>query len=193
MDIGAIGTTTSYAKTIAETKKANENVQQEAVKDAAKEANKTAKTDTFEKSANVSDGTYKKEKLSADELKAISDQRIASFQSMLQGMVAKQGDKYNLVLGGLKLNVTEADSAKAAAAIAEDGEWGVNAVATRIMDMAKALSGGDESKISVLRNAVQKGFAAAGVELGGKLPSICNDTYNEVMKRFDAWENGTEE
>ena len=60
-------------------------------------------------------------------------------------------------------------------------------MATRLMDMAKALSGGDPSKIEELRTAVQKGFKAAGVDLGGKLPGICNDTYDEVMRRFDEW------
>ena len=57
------------------------------------------------------------------------------------------------------------------------------------MDMAKALSGGDASKIEELRKAVEKGFKAAGVELGGKLPSISQNTYTEVMKRFDDWAN----
>ena len=57
------------------------------------------------------------------------------------------------------------------------------------MDMAKALSGGDPSKIETLRKAVEKGFKAAGVELGGKLPSISQQTYTEVMKRFDDWAN----
>ena len=103
-------------------------------------------------------------------------------------MIVKQGEKSNLTLFGMDLNVTPADSQRAAAAIAEGGEYSVDAVATRILDMAKALSGGDMSKLSELRSAVEKGFKAAGMEMGGKLPSICNDTYNEVMKRFDEWE-----
>ena len=77
---------------------------------------------------------------------------------------------------------------KAAAAIAPGGEYSVDAVAGRILDMAKALAGGDESKIAELRQAVEKGFEAAGVELGGELPGICQDTYNQVMKGFDEWE-----
>ena len=114
--------------------------------------------------------------------------RMESFQQMLKSMIVKQGEKSNLTLFGMDLNVTPADSQRAAAAIAEGGEYSVDAVATRILDMAKALSGGDMSKLSELRSAVEKGFKAAGMEMGGKLPSICNDTYNEVMKRFDEWE-----
>ena len=41
--------------------------------------------------------------------------------------------------------------------------WGVDAVATRLMDMAMALSGGDPSKAELLRDAVQKGFAAVAI------------------------------
>ena len=63
--------------------------------------------------------------------------------------------------------------------------WGVDAVATRLMDMAMALSGGDPSKAELLRDAVQKGFAAVG-DLDS-LPQVCQDTYTETMKRFDYW------
>lgn len=74
---------------------------------------------------------------------------------------------------------------EAQAAISEDGMWGVDAVATRLMDMAMALSGGDPSKAELLRDAVQKGFAAVG-DLDS-LPQVCQDTYTETMKRFDYW------
>lgn len=87
-----------------------------------------------------------------------------------------------------QLNITPADSAKAAQAISEDGEWGVKAVATRIMDMAVALSGGNTEKLSILRDAVEKGFAAAEKQWGGKLPSITQQTHKEIDNRFDYWE-----
>ena len=48
-----------------------------------------------------------------------------------------------------------------------------------------ALSGGDPSKAELLRDAVQKGFAAVG-DLDS-LPQVCQDTYTETMKRFDYW------
>ena len=105
-------------------------------------------------------------------------------------MIAKQGEESNLTLFGQKLNVSVEDSQKAAEQIEEGGEYSVDAVATRIMDMAKALSGGDKSKISLLKDAVKKGFEAAGLEFndGAGLPEICNKTYDEIMKRFDEWE-----
>lgn len=120
-----------------------------------------------------------------------NEKRINDFKETIRKMIVKQGETSNLTLFGQKLNVTVEDSQKAAAAIAEGGEYSVDAVATRIMDMAKALSNGDKSKIPLLRDAVKKGFEAAGLEFndGAGLPDISNQTYDEIMKRFDEWEN----
>lgn len=158
----------------------------------AKDEQAAAKTDTFEKTntAASTTGIYRSRvggKLSVSLMDA-EQARMDSFRRMLQSMVAKQGQQSNLTLFGLDLYVTPEDSAAAAEAIAPGGEYSVDAVATRILDMAKALSGGDDSKIALLRDAVIKGFKAAGVELGGKLPGICEDTYDECMKRFNEWE-----
>ena len=68
--------------------------------------------------------------------------------------------------------------------------WGVNAVSTRLLDMAMRLSGGNPEKISELRDAVIKGFKAVGSL--DSLPQVCQDTYAETMARFDYWEtNGS--
>lgn len=169
---------------------AAENTKEAAVENgekAAQEESKPVRQYQFEYTQPQKPVTYGK-KLSAAQLQSAETQRMESFQQMLKSMIVKQGEKSNLTLFGMDLNVTPADSQRAAAAIAEGGEYSVDAVATRILDMAKALSGGDMSKLSELRSAVEKGFKAAGMEMGGKLPSICNDTYNEVMKRFDEWE-----
>lgn len=187
MDMLNVNRSTSYAATYTEpVKKTNEkdsaaqNTQQE----------KVQPKDEFVKNQAGTSVTYSKNttKTSANDLMKMQQQRMDSFTRMLQSMVAKQGEKSNLTLFGMRLNVTQADSNAAAASIAPGGEYSVDAVAGRILDMAKALAGGDESKISALRTAVQKGFKAAGVDLGGKLPSICNDTYDQVMKGFDDWE-----
>ena len=71
-------------------------------------------------------------------------------------------------------------------AISEHGMWGVEAVSTRIMDMAIQLSNGDPSMAETLREAVQKGFDAVGAL--DELPQVCQDTYHEIMDRFDYWE-----
>lgn len=157
--------------------------------------------DTFVKSSGVqTEGYTAPKRLSKDQLQALQDQQVASFKNMLSNILTSQADKAKLAKRGLDINadmfskimVTPEQQAEAKQAISEDGEWGVNAVATRIMDMAVALSGGDTSKISVLREAVEKGFKEAGVQWGQKLPGICGDTQKEIGKRFDYWEkNGS--
>ena len=146
--------------------------------------------DTFVQTGAEKPVTYSRKLTDAQvqQLKDEQAQRMERFIQMLQSMVVKQGQRSNLTLFGMDLYVTPEQSRQAAESIAEGGEYSVDAVAGRIMDMAKALSGGDPSKIDTLRTAVQKGFQAAGVELGGELPSICGQTYDEVMKRFDEWE-----
>lgn len=177
-----------------ETAKTETSVSKEEVKTGQK------KVDTFVKSNSTekTDTYTEPKRLSADQLKAISDQQMSSFQNMLSKMLNKQaslaGKKENTLTKNFmqNLNVSSADSMAAASAIAEDGEWGVNAVAGRIMDMAVALSGGDTSKLSILKDAVEKGFGAAEKQWGGKLPSITDRTHEEINKRFDYWEkNGS--
>ncbi len=165
-----------------------DNVKQE---NAQAEKNSPVRKDSFEHAPTDKPVTYsrnKLDKLQVSQLQDMQRKRTESFEQMIRSMLVKQGEKSNLTLFGHKLNVSVADSQKAAAAIAEGGEYSVDAVATRILDMAKALSGGDSSKIAELRSAVEKGFKAAGVDFGSKLPGICQDTYTEVMKRFDDWE-----
>ena len=188
MNIGNVGLSgaryTAAMATAAQAEEAVSNQQENAA------AESTVNRDTFERTQPEQSVTYSKNKLNkaqADQLMAAEENRTQSFMNMLKSMIVKQGQQSNLTLFGMDLFVTPEQSAKAAASIAEGGEYSVDAVAGRIMDMAKALSGGDASKIEELREAVEKGFKAAGVELGGKLPSISQQTHTEVMKRFDEW------
>ena len=83
--------------------------------------------------------------------------------------------------------------AQAQADIAEDGYWGVEQTSDRIVEFAKALSGGDTSKADELLEAFKKGYQQATGAWGSKLPDISSRTYDAVVKKFDAWKNGTEE
>ena len=162
------------------------------------------KQDTFFASASVSSQntstdnteniTYEKpKKLSAEQLKALSDQRIASFKNMVSNMLGKQVKTLNKALfEGITISPEEQQAALEA--ISPGGEWSPEAVSENILNMAKALSGGDVSKLELLKNAVIKGFEAAEKEWGGKLPSITDETYDLIMKGFDEWaKEGTEE
>jgi hypothetical protein len=80
-------------------------------------------------------------------------------------------------------------------AISEGRSYSVNAVADRIMTMAKYIAGDDPNKLQQMRAAVEKGFSEAGLDFkkatNSGLPQICQDTCKEVMKRFDELQNKT--
>ncbi len=85
--------------------------------------------------------------------------------------------------------VTDDMRAEANALIGEDGPLGVKAVSQNILDFAKAITGGDPSKIDAMQKAVQKAFDEVSEMFGGfdKLPSVTQKTYDAVIKGFDDW------
>lgn len=125
-------------------------------------------------------------------LKAETDRNYQTMLNMLRQVLKGQGINYQeayLKAGSIKID--KATQAKAQAAIAEDGPMGVNAVATRIIDFAKALTNGDPAKAEEMRAAIKKGFNEVKSMFGGKLPDISNKTYDEIMKRLDEWKAET--
>lgn len=202
MSVPSINSYTNYYGAYSNTvSKAGQTGANEVAKNESKNSQTApvADTDTYEKGKEVNTEKYTPPKrLTADQLKKLQEEQTASFTKMLNGMLNSQADKFKLATKGLSadlfknITVTEEQRLEAEKAISEDGEWGVNAVATRIMDMATSLSGGDSSKISVLREAVEKGFKQAGVQWGASMPSITGKTHDEINKRFDYWEeNGS--
>ncbi len=152
--------------------------------------NKSEKN-TVKSTTNSAKTSRKFDNVEVNRLITENEKRIKEFKETIQKMVVKQGETYNLTLNNQKLNISIEESQKAAESIADGGEFSVDAVATRIMDMAMALSNGDKTKIGLLKDAVIQGFKKAGLEFndGKGLPEICNKTYDEVMKRFEKWEN----
>lgn len=168
--------------------KASDKTKPAATKPAEPEEEVKKAEDTFTKGETTTDVTYKPpKKLTADALSDIRTQMANSYQQMLRDMVSKQGSMFNQISGMPFMQKTESASF-GVSAVDPGGEYSVDAVANRLVDMAKALSGGDKSKIGLLRDAMEKGFRAAGVELGG-LPSISQDTLAATRKLFDDWEN----
>lgn len=146
--------------------------------------------------------TYKPDYKKISAMKTQQTQNFAAFEQMVTKLFAKQGKKvddfFQSILDGkgtnlrdqiAELEVDEETAQWAQEAIGEDGVWGVDAVSGRILDFAKALSGGDPSKIDTLRAAVEKGFGQAESQWGGKLPEISQKTYDKVMAGFDEWAN----
>jgi hypothetical protein len=74
--------------------------------------------------------------------------------------------------------------------IAENGYFGADQTADRIVTAAVALAGSDPTKLDQIKAAVDKGFEMAAQAFGGSLPDICSQTCDAVMEKLDAWAQG---
>lgn len=181
------------------------------ISDAAKQAQKTP---TQAEDFSVEDEGAKETKgLSADEVQALENDLEAQQQTFFNVMIqalTESNDKLQAWLddgvGILNFGGVQIDAARfalpevatnpedAAKAIAPGGAWSVDAVSTRIFDLATAIAGNDPEKLSQMRAAVEEGFKQAGLvwkDATGQdnMPEISKETYNEIMSRFDARAN----
>lgn len=124
-----------------------------------------------------------------DELKRESEKAHSHLIRLVQEMLKRQGKSLANLAPDETVKVDETARQEAAAMIGPDGPYGVEAVSNRLVDFAKAVSGGDRSKAGALRSAIEQGFKEAEKILGG-LPQISQDTYKRTMEKFDAWANG---
>ena len=136
-------------------------------------------------------------------LKADADQRLSQLKGIVEQLITKQGKTSETasiwsqfrqgVLDG-SITVDEATAKQAQEDISEDGYWGVKQTSERILDFAKALTGGDSSKVEEMRKAIEKGFSQAAKLWGDELPEISQKTHDAVMKGLDEWaKQSTEE
>lgn len=158
-------------------------------KTAAKDTEKTASDyeSAFSLDISVTSEMKGSKALGTDQIEDIMDQ-VDATTSALKDVVEKLivGQKSSNTSFSMNMQILTAESS-GAADISQDPEWGVEAVSNRILDFAKSLAGGDKSKIEMLREAIDKGFASAKKTLGGKLPSVSMDTYDAVMQKLDDW------
>lgn len=128
-----------------------------------------------------------------NKLKADAEARTANLRSLVEKLMKGQGnaigeaDSIWSFLRTGDFTVDAATKAQAQADIAEDGYWGVKQTSDRILDFAKALTGGDPSKIEEMRDAFEEGFKQATKTWGDELPEISQKTYEATMKKFDEW------
>lgn len=177
----------------------------------------TASDDTaavYEKSdssTSSTSSTVKDNSAIVAQLKADQENRLSSLKSLVEKLITKQGQTFawanssnddlmndSSFWNAIRTGNFDADAdtiAQAQEDISEDGYWGVNQTSDRLLDFAKALTGGDSSKIEEMREAIQKGFDAAKKLWGGELPDISQKTYDATMEKLDQWAkeaNGTE-
>ncbi|MBP1754368.1 MAG: hypothetical protein H6Q59_766 [Firmicutes bacterium] len=141
---------------------------------------------------------YSRDQVSIDRLKAEADRRTQGLRDLVQKLLLAQGetfndstDIYSLLREG-KVQVDEDTRLQAQKDVAEDGYWGVGQTSDRMVDFAKALSGGDKSKANDLIDAVKKGFDEATKAWGGDLPEISKQTMDAAISKLEAWRDGTD-
>lgn len=141
------------------------------------------KSATYSKPANNKSNAAQIQKLWAE-----AEKTHESLRRMVEELIRRQaGSVEAFKASGESLQVDEDTRLQSEMSIAEDGEFGVNAVSDRIVEFAIAVSGGDKSKLETIKTAIDKGFQAAKGILGGTLPEISNKTYDEIMRKLDEW------
>lgn len=139
--------------------------------------------------------TYTQNTALINQLKADAEARTAQLKSLVEKLMAGQGNAIGTAddtsiwsfLRTGNFTVDAATKAQAQADIAEDGYWGVEQTSSRILDFAKALTGGDPDKVEEMREAFEKGFKQATGTWGDELPEISQKTYAATMQKFDDW------
>ena len=162
--------------------------------------NAAAQKDTFQSKAetpsNLTEGViYKPNAAMVSQLKAEQEAIQSRFLDMVRQTLSKQGksvsagdDIWKQIAQG-DFSVDAQTKADAQSAISEDGYWGVKQTSERLLNFAKALTGGDPSRAEEMRSAFVKGYEAAAKAMGGTLPDIAAQTYDATMKLFDDWAN----
>lgn len=153
--------------------------------------------DTFESLTLERKVTYDKPKVeqkTIQQLKEESENALSHLKQIVTALLKRQGLEFQDI-SEIKLEdwddvtIDEIAQAEAQAMLEGDGELSPAKVSDRIVDFAKAISGGDNSKFELLKKAIDDGFEAAGIEFGGELPDICKQTYNLTMEKLEAWAN----
>lgn len=148
--------------------------------------------------------TYTRDTVTLNEITKQVEMKLASFRAIVENLITKQNIKtgeaqglsYDLIMekydGKLKelyqnLEVDDSTRINAQQEISEEGFWGVKQTSERAIDFAKALAGGDPSKIALLRASVEEGYKAAEKAWGGELPEISKQTLEATLKGLDDW------
>ena len=175
----------------------------DAAKQAAQTSNKSTELSVEDEGAKATKG------LSAEQVSALKEDLETQQQTWLNVMIQSLMEHNDKLTGWLEEGVgflnfggTQIEASRfalpevatnpedAAKAIAPGGAWSVDAVSTRVFDLASAIAGNDPEKLSQMRAAVEEGFKQAGMtwnKMTGQdnLPDISKQTYNEIMSRFD--------
>ena len=135
-----------------------------------------------------------------DKLKADAEERYSQLRDLVEKLMTKQANTHTYAtLGDLMEDVVKGNISvdpetvkQAQEDVAEDGYWGVEKTAERIVSFAKALTGGDSTKVEDMRSAIEKGYKQATKSWGKDLPEISGKTISRVNEMLDKWAAGEE-
>lgn len=157
----------------------------------------TLQTDSYQHATPEKKVTYGQPKVKPDwetiqKLIDESDRANAKLEQIVTELLRRQWLKFlelqdicDQQLEGVVIDETAQKEAQAM--LEEGGELSAAKVSDRIVEFAKAISGGDRSKLDQLKAAIDDGFAAAQGVLGRELPEVSRQTYKMVMAKLDDW------
>jgi hypothetical protein len=108
-------------------------------------------------------------------------------RGLVTNMLKEQGIDFKVANGDQEIDISNITREEAVELIADDGYFGVDQTSDRIVDFAIAIAGGDPSRLSAIKEGVEKGFNEALEAFNGWLPDISYDTFDAVMNKLDAW------
>lgn len=133
---------------------------------------------------------YKKDEQSISQIKAEVDKIHSNLRNLVEYLLKKQGMTFkDLDANGLDVEIDEETRVEAQRSIDEVGELSIESVSDRLVDFARAISGGDKSKIALMRDSIKEGFKEAEKVWGGKLPEISYKTLDRALEKLDTWES----
>ncbi|MBN2899515.1 MAG: hypothetical protein JXO44_12145 [Clostridia bacterium] len=158
------------------------------------EEEETKSLETYGKEAKIK---YAADIAAVEEMKRALDKKMKN--SFLQMAIDSLGEQQTGIKAKLEAilkensgEITDEMIEQAKEDVSEDGYYGVEATAKRLVDFAKALSGGDPDKAEMLKDAFLDGFKQAEELWGDDLPEISQKTKTRTEELFDVWINGTE-
>ncbi|NLY74728.1 MAG: hypothetical protein GX075_05435 [Firmicutes bacterium] len=128
------------------------------------------------------------------ELKDECENSLSHLRQIVTALLKRQGLEFRDI-SEIKpkewddVTIDEIAQAEAQTMLEGDGELSPAKVSDRIVNFAKAISGGDKSKFDLLKKAIDDGFEAARIDFGDELPGVCKETYQLTMEKLEAWIN----
>lgn len=206
MDLGAISSVTSnVATTYTKSTTSDSSVKEKTESSSSSSASSfSSEAAVYEKSSDT-DSVGTKKNSSTDrsalvkQLQADSEKLKNNLLDIVRKSITGQGNAFAIaseddlwhVLASGNFTADANTIAQAKADIADDGYWGADQTSSRIVDFAITLSGNDTSKAETLIEAFKKGYAQATGAWGKDLPDISSKTYDAVLEKFQAWQDGT--